>query len=341
MANFNLLVPGTGGITLKDNTGKDIGWPILMRLRGAIHGLSSQSGDQLLELISMEHRPGQLAPVKTSLRPGTSLSPGHVLRVAYNQVETGFNQFLYDWRADLRHSAQQLKEFIVDRRPNNGKWNLIGHSQGGLLIILASKLFASRTEFSDHVATATLVAAPIAGTLNSAEAMLLGNDAGARLAPVMRQAVRTWPAIYQMLPAWQSVLRADGSPVAATRQLNQPGGWPGLNDIQHDLLLRTRQVQVDLQNPINNMGGVDIRFYFANNRTTNTGISRPAAGAMQWNPVRTEEGDTLVPYRTTRLTNGGAQLAPNTTVFGRPCMQHAMILTDATVSTQAKARMIP
>ncbi|MCH2356774.1 MAG: hypothetical protein MK319_08930 [Pseudomonadales bacterium] len=311
MPNSNLLVPGTGGITLMDNTGKDIGWPVMMRLRGIIHGLSGQSDQHLGELISMEHRPGQIAPVKTSLLPGTSLAPGHVLDVAYNQMKPGFNHFLYDWRADLRYSAAQLKDFIVQRRPNNGKWNLIGHSQGGLIIILASNMFASTTEFADFVTTATLVAAPIAGTLNTAEAFILGNNAGQRLAPVMRHAIRTWPGIYQMLPAWQSVLRADGSVAAASRQLNQSGGWPGLGDIQSDLLLRAREVQQDLQNPIGNMDGVDVRFYFAQNRKTNSSIRRPSSGPMLWDPVATENGDTLVPYRTTRVQNGGGRLLPS------------------------------
>ena len=73
MANRNLLVPGTGGITLIDSDGTDVGWPVLMRLRGIIRGVLGQSDDELFELMAMDHRPGQIAPVKTSLRPGTTL----------------------------------------------------------------------------------------------------------------------------------------------------------------------------------------------------------------------------------------------------------------------------
>src|SRR5690606_14501377 len=140
----------------------------LMRLKGIIRGVQGKSNDELIELLGMEHRPGQLAPAKTSLKPGTSLLPGHVLRVAYNQFD-GENAFRYDWRADMRHTATQLLEFITQRKPANGRWNLVGHSQGGLLIIIASKLMNAPDEFSRFVASATLVGAPVAGTLNAAE----------------------------------------------------------------------------------------------------------------------------------------------------------------------------
>ena len=135
MANLNLLVPGTGGITLRDNNGKDVGWPVVMRLPNILRGLSGQSDQELLELISMEHRPGQFAPVKTSLRPGTSLSPGHVLRVAYNQVESGFNQFLYDWRTDLRYSARQLKDFIVNLAATGSEFRARERDSKGTLFL--------------------------------------------------------------------------------------------------------------------------------------------------------------------------------------------------------------
>lgn len=340
MANASLLIPGTGGITLIDNHGNDVGWPVLMRLKGIIRGVQGKSDDELRELMSMEHSPGQLAPRKTSLKPGISLSPGHVLRVAYNQIPSDFNDFLYDWRGDLRYSAEQLRDYIVQRQPTGGKWNLVGHSQGSLLIVLASKLMATPNEFANHVATATMVAGPLAGTLNAAQAMLVGDNAGARLAPVMRKVIRTWPAIYQMLPAWKSVRKDDGTPVADSRQLTETGGWPGLTDIQPDLLLRARQVQPLFLDPLSHMQGVDARFYFANNRKTPSHIRRPASGPMDFNPVADETGDTLVPYRETMVHEGGAAFGPSVTAFGSPVNEHAYMLNDPTVAPSMKQRLI-
>jgi hypothetical protein len=62
MPNAQLLVPGTGGITLMDNAGKDLGYPVKMRLGVLSARLAKLPSPDLLELLSMEHRPGQIAP---------------------------------------------------------------------------------------------------------------------------------------------------------------------------------------------------------------------------------------------------------------------------------------
>jgi pimeloyl-ACP methyl ester carboxylesterase len=336
MANSNLLVPGTGGVTLIDNHGNDVGWPVLMRLKGVIRGIQGRSNDELTELLGMEHRPGQLAPAKTSLKPGVSLLPGHVLRVAYNQLED-MNRFRYDWRADMRWTASQLLDFIRERQPADGRWNLVGHSQGGLLIILASKLLDAEDEFSRYVATATLVGSPIAGTLNAANGMLEGDNAGKRLAPAVRATMRTWPAIYQMLPAWPAVVDGGRQPVAAAEQLTQPGGWPGVTGIQADLLERARAAQALLRDPFTHMRGVDVRLYLAGNRNTISAIRRPKSGPLKWKEAGSTTGDTLVPYDVTMRQMGEA-CWPHVTKFAAPCEPHAYLCNDATMIGQLRRR---
>lgn len=339
MANANVLVPGTGGVTLLDNFGNDVGWPVLMRLKGVIRGVQGKSNEELIELLGMEHRPGQLAPAKTSLKPGTSLLPGSLLRFAYNQLDSGFNVFRYDWRADLRYSAANLLDFLRDRQPANGRWNIVGHSQGGLLIVLASKLMDAEDEFARYVATVTLVGAPVAGTLNAAHAMIVGDNAGARLAPVIRKTIRMWPSIYQMLPAWDAVLGDDGAPAPSEFQLDQPAAWAGVEGIDEDLLLRAREAQVILRNPFSHMQGVDVRLYLADNRTTTTGIrrwERDDPGA--WKVARESKGDTLVPYATT-MEYVGETVWPHVTRFVSPCEPHAYMLNDPTVVTHLKRRL--
>lgn len=338
MANANLLVPGTGGITLIDNFGEDVGWPVLMRLKGIIRGVRGKSDDELIELMGMEHRPGQLAPAKTSLKPGTSLLPGHVLRVAYNQVQSGFNAFRYDWRADMRYSAGQLLDFLRDRKPADGRWNLVGHSQGGLLIILASKMLDAEDDFSRLVATVTLVGSPVAGTLNAAQAMLEGDNAGARLAPVMRKTIRMWPAIYQMLPAWACVLGDGDEPADASLQLTEVGGWPGVDGIEEDLLLRAREAQALLRDPFSHMEGVDARFYLADNRDTNIGIRGSSNGPLRWDPVQRTKGDTLAPYAAI-MRGLGPSYGPRVTRFVSPCEPHAYLLNDPAVVSHLRRRL--
>ncbi len=334
----NLLVPGTGGITLVDSDGVDVGWPVLMRIKGIIRGVQGKSDQELFERMGMEHVPGQLAPAKTSLQAGISLHPGHVLRVAYNQFED-LNSFLFDWRADLRHSAASLRDFLVQIRPTGGKWNLVGHSQGALLIILASKMMDAEDSLSEFVSTATLVAPPVAGTLNAAKAMLVGDNAGERLAPVMRRTIRTWPASYQMLPSWSAVLKGDDAPAAESRQLKETGGWPGEEGIQPDLLLRAREVQPQFEDPLSHFEGVDAKFYWARNRDTATGIGRPPSGPLGYRLRTKTKGDSLVPFETTVRWLGDKIGPGDVTVFKAPCEQHAYMLNDPIVSASVKARL--
>jgi hypothetical protein len=178
MADSYLLVAGTGGITLMDSQGKDLGYPAKMEIGVRTGGLLFSKPEELVPLLSMSHVPGQDAPAQTSLCPGLSIRPGHVLDVAYNLVPSSFNRFLYDWRADLLYNARLLHDFLVERQPAGGRWRVTGHSQGGLLIVLASKLFPNDDDFAKCVAAVALVGAPLAGTVNAARALIRGDLMG-------------------------------------------------------------------------------------------------------------------------------------------------------------------
>src|SRR3954471_11193817 len=121
MANSSVLVPGTGGITLMDTNGNDLGYPAVMRIGVATGGLVGRTAAELVDLLSLAHVPGQIAPAKTSLVPGLGSRPGHTLEFSYNQFPATFNRFLYDWRTDLRHSAGQLLDYLRERKPTGGR----------------------------------------------------------------------------------------------------------------------------------------------------------------------------------------------------------------------------
>ena len=54
MANASLLIPGTGGITLIDNHGNDVGWPVLMRLKGIIR-FPPSALENLCDTLAVSH----------------------------------------------------------------------------------------------------------------------------------------------------------------------------------------------------------------------------------------------------------------------------------------------
>ena len=333
MANSHVLVAGTGGITLMDNTGADLGYPVKMRLGVLSKKLMNLPPPALTELLSMEHRPGQIEPAKTSLKAGVSIRPGHVLEVAYNQLPANFNHFLYDWRADLRYSAAQLLDFLQQRRPANGRWNIVAHSQGGLLVVLVSKMFANPADFSQLVCSVTLVGVPLAGTVNAAVAMITGDQMGASTISQFQEIIRTWPAIYQMLPAWPALVDSAGSPLPAAAQLTQPGGWGTLPNISADLLDRTTAVQRTLRDPLGWMeGDIQVKLLLGVNR--NTGVTLASAANGPTGELDTQvKGDTLVPYEQT-VRWLGDPIIPFIETFGSPCREHAFLNSDPTVATR-------
>ncbi len=327
MANSSVLVPGTGGITLMDSNGNDLGYPVMMEIGVLTGALIGKSAQELISLLSMAHVPGQLAPVKTSLVPGLSIRPGHALEVAYNQVSSTVNRFLYDWRADMRYSAQQLLAYLQERRPPDGRWNLIGHSQGGLLILLASKQLADPNGFAQLVRTIVLVAAPIAGTVNSAAAVIGGDLMGPAAEPAFQQIVRTWPALYQMMPSWNAVVMPDGTPAA--NQLLDPECWNGMAGISADLLSRASAAQGLLADPFSQLGG-DIRLSIVMARTRPTGNNlEQTGGGLTAQSLSFELGDTLVPYGTTVARLGTA--AQYVKAMTGPIREHAFLCDDPAV----------
>jgi pimeloyl-ACP methyl ester carboxylesterase len=324
MADSSVLVPGTGGITLMDTNGNDLGYPVLMQIGVSTGGLIGRSAAELVELLSMAHAPGQIAPSRTSLVPGLGIRPGHALEVAYNQVPATVNRFLYDWRADVRYSAQQLLDYLRERKPATGRWNVVGHSQGGLLILIASKLLADPNEFAKYVRSVVLVGAPIAGTVNAAAALISGDVMGHDGEAAFRQITRTWPALYQMMPSWQAVVKPDGT--AAPTQLLDAACWTGTPGISQDLLDRARAAQQMLTNPFANLGGdINLTVVMARTRATGNNLERPDTG-MTAQSLAFELGDTLVPYQTT-TTFLGADRKFVKPVTG-PVREHAFLCDD-------------
>lgn len=337
MPNVSLLVAGTGGITLMDSRGQDLGYPVKMRLGLLSRGLLGLAADELQELLSMDHVPGQVAPAKTSLKRGVSIRPGHVLEVAYNQVPGSFNHFLYDWRADLRHNAALLRDFLVERKPAGSRWNVVGHSQGALLVVLASKLFPNRSAFAEVVASVILVGAPLAGTVNAVCAILEGDQMGEAASPAFRKILRTWPALYQMMPSWPAVVDGADATLGPEEQLLSPSAWTGHDGISGDMLARAREAQTLLRDPLGWMeGDIDVAILMARNRQT--GISlRKTDGMLTGESRATELGDSLVPHDRTRRWMGDQVWQFVATFKG--VNEHAFLLNDPAIVGEARNRL--
>jgi hypothetical protein len=302
-----LLVPGTAGCKLLSN-GQDLGWPAKLYLEAAISGgtllprlpfLSDPAA--VVSLLSMEHAQDEWRPTKTTLDAGKVISAGPRLDVAYN-LAGSFLTFEYDWRGDIRASASLLLEYLArERPPDGGRWKLVTHSQGGLVAIVASKLWARQhgddsAAFSQLVSHVQFLAVPLLGTANAAAALVFGENLGGRFQAYFLQIARTWPALYQMLPSWPGSVRDQAGHHLLTSALDD-ATWTGVG-ASAALLARARATRSEfLNSPLSRLGGVKVRITLSKAHRTANHLVRASDG-LQLGPA-SEPGDTLVPYDTT------------------------------------------
>ena len=339
MPDRTLIVPGTQATTLRDHTGATVYNAVRVSIGLSRKNLGGHPPEQWRALLGVEHAKGSWAPTRTSLLRGVSISAGEVVRAPYDRLPRPHSFFPYDWRLDCRYNAQRLIDHLRAEKSSKHRWNLIGHSQGGLIIVLASMLTRDLEEFGRLVARVVLVGCPLAGTQRALEAITVGradfgDDADRVIAA--REMAQTWPALYQMLPAWASVLGTDGRPLPSDRQFLEPGGYPGpwSRGIDPDLLRRARETHQLFAGPFSRFGPeVRTLVIQGEKQATPTYLVRTGArlataaekvGDRRALDFVTTKGDTLVPSEVT-VKWGGRTLRDRTIRIAGKVKEHAML----------------
>lgn len=332
-----VLVPGTQATALRDQNGNRVYNAVRVQMTLGRRDLGSRDPDEVGKLLGMEHTPGVLKPTRTSLETDTHIVRGDVLQTPYDGLPVT-TWFRYDWRADLRFNAYKLLETLRDETRDGGRCNLIGHSQGGLIIVLASKLADSPREFASLVGRAVLIGAPLAGTMRALEAIMFGrDDLGDENRTGILAAARTWPALYQMLPAWASAVTPAGEVLPADEQLIWPKGWGALmkEGIQEDLLQRARETQALLRGPFSHMApGVATLTIMGNRQATGIAVVRNDG---EFDPkFATATGDSLVPETLTSDLIGPPVFDRRVILAGSKVKAHAMLCVDPDVQSRVR-----
>jgi len=334
MPDRTLLIPGTQASTLEDAAGVTVYNAVRVSLGLQKDELGGRPPSEWQALLSMEHAPGSLEPVRTSLMPGVSIRAADVVRLPYDRMLSFSDAWPYDWRGDIRYNAGLLLDYLRANKPIDGRWNLIGHSQGGLVIVAASALTSSLAEFGRLVARVILVGTPLAGTMRATEAILWGSEGlGRPNVNAARGMSRTWPALHQMLPSWPAVVDAAGAPLPDDRQFLGPGGWPGAwgVGIQPDMLERAVELQDLLHGPFSRMPGVATMAVLGNRQMSPVTLIRTGSDLPEERKsMANQKGDSLVPYRRT-LDWGGQPYANRVVAFGGKVERHAMLCADEDV----------
>jgi pimeloyl-ACP methyl ester carboxylesterase len=337
-----LLVPGTQATELLDDQG-DVaysasGLSVLSSLKPLLAArIGRHTTQEWADLLGLEYDAGSLDPAPDSVK----LFPGKVLRTPYEPLYRKYGDDLtdwpYDWRFDITANGRLLVEWLTAHPSSapDGKWRIVGHSQGGL-VVLAAAAGAAPGEFDGLVSHACLVGAPMAGTFRAAEALLYGREdfgADADLVVMLRDAARSWPALVQMLPGWDAVVDGNDDPVPADLQLRHPTGWPAdapLTDAQAALLPREEVFHKTLLDYLAAPRGVELKVIMGLEQDTTLFIRRTSAGLPDSLKGQPEEpGDSLVPaFRTVRWADGRIN---GPVEFVKPNLPHAMLLKDPEV----------
>jgi pimeloyl-ACP methyl ester carboxylesterase len=333
-----LLIPGTQATCLEDQNGVVVYNAVRVEVGLQKKELGGRPISEWAQLLSMEHADGVLDPSKTTLEPGSQLLAGTVVVTPYQLFPHAYEEWGYDWRADLRFNAIRLLDELRTRRAaGEERFNLIGHSQGGLLIVLASKR-ADPGEFARLVARVVLVGAPLAGTMRAVEALVFGHPSlGEDQRPLAREMARTWPSIYQMLPAWPCVVDEHGTTLPEGEQLLTLTGWPAAESagVTEDMLSRARKTQVLLRDPFANFG-VGIRAWVVmgvNKETGRTLVKKD--GRFVSISMEKKAGDSLTHYAEA-MKWGGDSFAFTVVPYAGGTEAHAMLCADETVAEHIK-----
>jgi pimeloyl-ACP methyl ester carboxylesterase len=123
-----------------------------------------------------------------------------------------YHIFSYDWRRDLVESVRRLDEVLDrladERRDPDARFNVIGHSMGGLIARYYLRYGPVEPEPGMPVTWAgarrihnlILVAVPSGGGIGALEAILSGNRVGLSPTTLAAPVVACMPSVYQLLP---------------------------------------------------------------------------------------------------------------------------------------------
>jgi pimeloyl-ACP methyl ester carboxylesterase len=146
-----------------------------------------------------------------------------------------YHVFTYDWRRDLVESARrldaELDALAVERGDEDARFNLIGHSMGGLLARYYLRYGTAEPggpvtwAGARRVESLFLVATPNGGSIPALEAILNGNRVGLSSTTLSVPVIAHMPSIYQLLPGRGTRPLVDGAGETLDVDLTDPASW--------------------------------------------------------------------------------------------------------------------
>ncbi len=146
-----------------------------------------------------------------------------------------YHVFTYDWRRDSVESARRLGESLdamaEARGDKDARFNLIGHSMGGLVARYYLRFGGAEPggpvtwAGAKRIENLVLVATPSGGSIPALDAILNGNRVGLSSTTLSVPVVARMPSIYQLLPSRGTRPLVDAKGELLDVDLFDPATW--------------------------------------------------------------------------------------------------------------------
>ncbi len=207
-------------------------------------------------------------------------------------------EFAYDFRQDIRLSAQKLAA-AIDSWPAAGPITLVAHSLG----CIVSRYYIEKLGGKRKIGRLILLGGPHAGSPKVVSHLLTGPDLlpFGLMGDKLRQAMITFPSVYQILPSHAFVADKAGKSIDLFRDEN----W--LTKLQRPLLRNAQAFRREL----GNRSSVPTVSIFGYGLKTATSIKVRRSSSGGWTKVSfniDDRGDTAVPATSAVLA--GSEIHP-------------------------------
>lgn len=288
----------------------------------------------------------------------------HIENLAYSEVDAfinpsnGFSLYIfnYDWRKSNATNGLRLKEYIqyLKEKLNVNQFNFVTHSMGSFIFRAYLKLIAP-AEYKT-INRAVLTVPPNKGSIEPLKLLVIGKSFLINAADSFRKVARTFPSLYELLPAfprafdnsntpdfnlfdpnhWQSNLYRDENPEQKS-MLNERLTKAGL--FIKSGMVELSSLPIDLRSRIAIIAGnKEATLERVKIESQNT-IGKPVSNFFNFDQPTPKNGDGTVPresvlfYKDSITTITVDNSIWHGNILDGVAGQHALFLTDGRVQT--------
>ena len=201
-------------------------------------------------------------------------------------------EFAYDWRQDVRQSAQKLAE-AIDAWPIKAPITLMAHSLGTLV----ARYYVEKLGGKRRVERLILMGGPHRGVPKAAAGLVLGPNLlpFGLLGDRLREVLATFPSSYQILPTYPCALDQHGQPV----DLLHEDSWLAQAQLPFLHLAREFRAELGMATSVSTL----CVFGYGMKTILRLNLQRTGTGWGNWSYALEPGGDSTIPEASAILDN--------------------------------------